>query len=101
MAPMPYRTPFGGVAYQNVEVRIDEPTMKTIADLTGGKYFRATHNEKLREIYKEIDQLEKSKIAVTEYRKKSELFFLPALIGFIILLSEFMLKHFFFKSTVA
>jgi Ca-activated chloride channel family protein len=101
MAPMPYRTPFGGIAYQNVEVRIDEPTLNKIAELTDGKYFRATDNSKLREVYKEIDKLEKSKIAVTEYRKKTELFFLPALIGLILMLSEFILKQFLFKSIVA
>lgn len=101
MAPMPYRTPFGGIAYQNVEVRIDEPTLKTIAESTDGKYFRATDNSKLREVYKEIDKLEKSKIAVTEYNKKAELYFMPILIGFILMLCEFFLKQFLFKSLVA
>lgn len=98
MAPMPYRTPFGGMAYQQAEVRIDEPTMKKIAELTNAKYFRATNNDKLREVYKEIDKMEKTRTETTEYRKKTEKFFLPALIGFMLLLSAHVLKPFLFKS---
>lgn len=100
MAPYPFRSPFGGIQYQQVEVKIDEPTLTQIADKTGGKYFRAFNNQKLIDIYKEIDQLEKSKIEVTEYRKKSEEF-LPWLIaGSIFLLLEFLLKNITLKSIV-
>jgi Ca-activated chloride channel homolog len=100
MAPYPFQNPFGGVVYQNVEVKIDEPTLKEIAKLTGGNYFRATNNKKLEEIYKEIDKMEKSKIEVTEYRKKHELFLPFALIGLISLIVEFLLKNTLLKSII-
>ena len=70
-APYPVQTPYG-VQYQNIPVEIDEPVLRNIADLTGGKYFRATDNEKLRAIYHEIDQLEKTKVEVREYTRKEE-----------------------------
>ncbi len=70
-APHPIETPFG-IQYQQVPVRIDEPLLNQIADMTGGKYFRATNKKKLQDIYTEIDKLEKSKIDVTEFRKKKE-----------------------------
>jgi Ca-activated chloride channel family protein len=71
MAPYPMQTPFG-VQIRDVEVKIDEQLLQRIADTTGGKYFRATNNDKLVEIYKEIDQMEKSKIEVKQYSKKEE-----------------------------
>ncbi|KAA3648933.1 MAG: VWA domain-containing protein [Bacteroidetes bacterium] len=92
-APFPYQNAFGQTSYQSVEVKIDEKTMQEIADLTGGKYFRATNNRSLAAIYKEIDELEKSKIEVTEYRKKKEEFFPFALIAACLLLLDFGLKN--------
>lgn len=62
----------GQYRYEYVDVDLDEPTMQHIADLTGGKYFRATDEEKLKEIYTEIDRLEKTRIKVTEHRSKNE-----------------------------
>ncbi len=97
-APYPFKTGFGTIAYQNVEVKIDEPTMKEIAQKTGGKYYRATNNRSLEAIYAEIDQLEKSKIEVTEYRKKKEEFFPFAMIAAILLLVDFTLKNTLLKS---
>src|SRR5690554_472960 len=91
-APFPYKTPFGTTAYQNVEVKIDEATMKEISRLTRGQYYRATNNRSLIAIYKEIDQLEKSKIEVTEFRKKKEEFFYLALFASIALLLGFTIK---------
>jgi len=98
MAPYPFKTRFGSTSYQNVEVRIDEKTMKEIALMTGGKYYRATNNRSLKAIYEEIDQLEKSKIEVTEYRKKKEEFFPFALIAAIFLFIEFGLKNTLLKT---
>lgn len=95
-APYPVQTPFG-MQYQQVEVRIDEPLLEEIAQMTGGKYFRATSETKLKEIYKEIDQLEKSKIDITEYRKKSEEFLPFALAALILLVIDFILGVTFFK----
>jgi Ca-activated chloride channel family protein len=71
MAPAPVQTPFG-TRIQQVKVEIDEEILKEISKKTDGRYFRATDNEKLREIYAEIDALEKSKIDVREYSKKEE-----------------------------
>ena len=72
-APYPVQTPYG-IRYQMMPVEIDEGLLKNIADMTGGEYFRATNNATLNEIYKKIDQLEKSKIEVTSYRSAAELF---------------------------
>ncbi len=73
MAPYPVQTPFG-IRRQMMQVDLDEKTLMAVAQMTGGKYFRATDNQKLRAIYKEIDQLERTKIEVTAYRKYTELF---------------------------
>lgn len=98
MAPYPFTSRFGTTHYQQTEVKIDEPTLRKIAELTGGKYFRATNNRKLKAIYQEIDQLEKSKIEVTEYRKKREEYFPFALTAGILLLFSFSLKNTIYKS---
>ncbi len=72
-APYPVPTPFG-IRRQLIPVDLDEKTLTQIADMTGGKYYRATDNRTLKAIYKEIDQLEKTKIEVTAYRRYSDLF---------------------------
>lgn len=97
-APYPVQTPFG-VRTQYVEVKIDEALLQQVAELTEGRYFRATSNQKLREIYNEIDQLEKSKIDVTEFKKKKEEFFDFALLGFLIIIFEIVLRYTVFRST--
>lgn len=91
-APYPVQTPFG-TQYQNVPVEIDENLLKEIAHMTGVKYFRATDNNKLRAIYKEIDQLEKTKIEVTEYRRKKEEFTTATIIASFLLLFELLLRY--------
>ncbi len=98
MAPYPFKTRFGTTSYQQVEVKIDEETMKKISAATGGKYFRATNNRSLRAIYEEIDGLEKSKIEVTEYRKKKEEFLPFAVIAALFFLLEFTVKNTYLKS---
>lgn len=100
MAPTPFQDQFGRTQYQNVEVKIDEKTLKEIADITDGQYFRATNKESLESIYKEIDQLEKSKIEVTEYKNKSEKFVPFARLALILLLMEFLLRNIIFKGIV-
>jgi Ca-activated chloride channel family protein len=70
-APYPVQTPFG-IQIRDVEVKIDEKTLQDIANITEGKYFRATNNRTLIEVYKEIDRLEKSKIENKEFSKKNE-----------------------------
>lgn len=97
-APYPFKTPFGTTVYQDVEVKIDEQTLQDIATATNGKYFRATSNEALQEIYQEIDQMERSKIEVKEYHKKNEEFLIFAFLGLLLLIFEFGLKNTIFKS---
>ncbi len=92
VAPYPMQTPFG-IRYQNIPVEIDEEVLQDIADMTGGAYFRAKDTKKLEMIYDEIDQMEKTKLQVREYSKKSEDFW-PFLVGaFICLLLEMVLKY--------
>lgn len=98
-APYPVKTPFG-VEYQQVPVTIDEDVLKEIAKTTGGQYFRATNNAKLKQIYQQIDQLEKAKIAVTQYNKKTERFLPFALIAMVLLLLEFLLRNTIFKGAL-
>lgn len=91
-APYPIPTAFG-VQYQNVPVEIDEQVLKQIASTTGGQYFRATDNSSLKEIYSEIDQLEKTKISVQEFSKKQEEYKNCALLVFALLLIEVLLRN--------
>lgn len=90
----------GQYVYDWVEVEIDEPGLKAIAEATGGKYFRATSEDKLMEIYGEIDQMEKTRFNVLQYNRKTELFKPFALAGLLLLLLEFLLKHTLFKSAL-
>ncbi len=99
-APTPYKDQFGRKQYQDVPVRIDEETMSQISEMADGKYFRAKNNKELEEIYKEIDKMEKSKINVTDYRKKGERFLPFALLAVSLLLVEFLLTRTIFKSIV-
>jgi Ca-activated chloride channel family protein len=99
-APYPVQTPFGDVQYQRTKVDIDEKTLSKIASTTGGKYFRATNNEALTSIYEQIDKLEKAKIAVTQYRKKTEMFLPFAVFAGILLLLEFLLRNTILKGAL-
>ncbi len=91
-APYPFQTPFG-IRYQMVPVEIDENVLKQISSITGGKYFRATDNRKLVQIYDEIDRLEKTRVEVTSYRNAKELFYGWALIGLLLLGSDLILSR--------
>lgn len=92
MVNIPVQTPMG-TQYQQIESMFDERPLQEIASMTGGKYFRATNNEKLRSIYQEIDQMEKTKINVKEYSKKYEQYFIFALAGLILLVAEILLRN--------
>lgn len=96
LAPYPFQTAFG-IQYQDVEVKIDEITLQDIATLTNGKYFRATNNNSLKEIYKDIDELEKSKIQITNFHKKSEEYLPFALLGLVLLFLAFLLNISYLK----
>ena len=94
IAKIPVQTPYGERLVEE-EVRIDEDMLKEISKITDGQYFRATNKNGLKEIYEEIDQLEKTKIEVKEYTKRTEEYLLWA-----ILAAVFMLLEVFLKSTV-
>ncbi len=100
MAPYPVQTPYG-IQYQNIPVDVDEPMLTKIANMTDGKYFRATNNDKLKAIYKEIDKLEKTKIQVTEFRKHAEEYLPFALLAGLFLLLEILLRYTILKSLPA
>ena len=97
-APYPVQTVFGGVQYQQMKVEIDEKLLATIANSTGGKYFRATSNQKLDEIYAEIDKLERTKIEVTEFRRVFEEFYPLVAWAIALLLLEFILRKTVFRT---
>lgn len=91
-APVPVNTAFGQQV-KEMEVKIDEEMMQEVAQMTDGQYFRATDENKLRSIYEEIDQMEKSKVEVKEYTQKSEEFILFGLLALAFLLSEILLRN--------
>ena len=90
--------PDGSYIYDWVEVNIDEPTLKSIAQETGGRYFRATSGDKLKEIYTEIDALEKTRFNVFRYNKKTEEFPLVGWFALACLASEAVVRHLFIRS---
>lgn len=99
LSPVAYN-PDGSLQYDMVPVEIDERLLTQIAEATGGHYFRATDNQKLAQIYTEIDKLEKSKIEELKYYQHKENFRLWALLALILLAAEFGLRHTVFRSFV-
>ena len=90
-APYPVITPFG-VQLQDVQVEIDEGLLRQIADATGGRYFRATDNTKLAEIYSEINKLEKARTTIDSFPIYKELFPRYAFAALLLLLAELLVK---------
>ena len=86
----PYPTPYGSM---NVPVEIDEKTLGNIAEATGGRYFRATDKQSLRDIYNEIDKLERTKLNVHQYQEYEELYQLFALLAILFLMIELLLRY--------
>lgn len=91
-AEFPVQTPFG-VKTQEVEVRIDEPLLQSIAESTGGKYFRATNNKSLEAIYSEIDQLEKTIMEVRHYTQHKDEYLPFAIAVLALLMLEVILRN--------
>ena len=91
MAPYPVMTPWGPDV-QQMEVEIDEPLLKDIAAQTGGRYFRATDNTKLSEIYSEINRMEKARTTVDSFPIYKELFSGYALAALACLLLELIIR---------
>lgn len=96
VAPYPVQTPFG-VQMRDMEVKIDEKTLGDIANITDGKYFRATNNRTLADIYKEIDRLERTKIENKEFSKKTEEYHRYALPAFLLALLGLVLQFAIFR----
>ena len=90
-APYPVQTPWG-IELRNIPVEIDEPLLKNIADGTGGRYFRATDNTKLSEIYAEIGQMEKTRTSVDSFPVYKDLFKNYALAALLCLLLELLIS---------
>lgn len=95
-APYPVITPWG-VQMQDAEVEIDEDLLKGIAETTGGRYFRATDNTKLSEIYSEINKMEKARTTIDSFPVYKELFMDFALVALICLLLEVVFNAFILK----
>lgn len=95
-APYPVITPWG-VQMQDVQVEIDEDLLKGIAETTGGRYFRATDNTKLSEIYSEINKMEKARTTIDSFPVYKELFMDFALVALICLLLEVVFNAFILK----
>lgn len=95
-APTPVSTPMG-IVMQNEKVSIDEKLLQNIAAETGGKYFRATDNTSLENIYKEIDKLEKSKVEITTFHHYSEKFYPFIFAALALLLIELILRYTVFR----
>ncbi|MGN0281700.1 MAG: VWA domain-containing protein [Prevotella sp.] len=94
----PYPMPVaGGIQYVNMPVEIDTKTLKEIAQTTHGDFYRATNNQELKKIYKEIDQLEKSKMNVKKFKKKYDAFQPFVAIAAITLLLEILLRITIFR----
>jgi Ca-activated chloride channel homolog len=92
-APYPVRNVFGDQVYIQVPVDIDEAMLKQIAEMTKGEYFRATNNQKLKEIYAQIDKLEKTKIDVKKYARKHEEYRRFAIAALILVVLEIFLRN--------
>jgi Ca-activated chloride channel family protein len=95
-APYPVQTIYG-TQMQQMEVQIDEELLQQIAQQTNGKYFRAENNNKLRQIYNEIDKLEKSKIDVQEFKRKHEMFLPFAILAVTAFIIEVLLRYLYFR----
>lgn len=96
-APYPVQTPHG-VQYRNIEADIDEEVLQTIADLTGGSYFRATDEKKLTEIYAEIEKLERSMIEVRHFNTSKEEYRLFALLAGLLLAAGWIIRVFWLRN---
>jgi len=97
-APIPVQDMFGRMVTRNMPVEIDEEVLRKIAETTDGAYFRATDNNKLREIYQEIDQMEKTRMDVKQFSKKKEEYFPFLLAALLLLLAEILLRYTYLRT---
>lgn len=97
VAPTPTINAWGGISFVQAKVEIDEDILRQIAEQTGGRYFRATDNTKLAEIYAEIDQLEKTKVEVENFVKYAEVYHLWLLLAVGLLMLEILSRYIFLR----
>lgn len=97
VAPYPAYDAWGNIVFQNAKVEIDEAILRGISEKTGGKYFRATDNTKLTEIYSEINKLEKAKVEVENFTKFSEVFHPFLLLALGLLILELICRYVIFR----
>lgn len=97
-APYPVQDFYGRTVTRSMPVEIDEDVLKDIAKITGGAYFRATDNNSLRDIYHQIDQLEKTKLDVKQYSRKKEEYFPFLLAALIIYIVELLFRYTWFRT---
>lgn len=100
LSPVAIDSRTGRFQYGRIQVEIDEELLKEIADATGGKYFRATNNEKLEEIYEEINKLEKTEIEEFKFYNYEEKYRPLVLLAGLLLLLELLLRFTVFRSFV-
>ena len=93
----PVQTPYG-ITYKPYPVEIDETTLRNIASKTGGEYFRATDKSALKDIFEEIDKLEKTKLSVTQFNKNEEVFMPWILLAFLLLCADIILRNTILKN---
>ena len=91
-APYPVKDPWGRIHYRRTKVDIDEKTLKKIAEMTGGQYFRATDTDSLQQIYSVINELEKTKRSVRQFSTYKELYLYPLIGGLVLLALELLLS---------
>ena len=100
LAPYPFRDQFGRTHYQNIPVELDEGLLTQMAQTTNdGQYFRATNKKSLEKIFKQIDEMEKSKIDVTQYAQTKDEYMGWLILAAAALLLEIILGRFYFRST--
>jgi len=100
-APYPVRDPIRGTRYHDIRVEIDEEMMRTIAETTGGRYFRATDNQSLEEVYDEIDAMEQSAFEEVTYSEYADAYHSYLAWGMILLVLSFACERWFFRTELS
>ena len=96
--PYPFQTPFG-IQYRDVEIPVDEALLLEMAEMTGGLYFWADNQNALLNIYREIDQLERSRIDVMEFSRKTDEYLPLVLLALMLAAAEFLLRNTWLRVT--
>lgn len=97
-APYPVQDPIFGRRYQNIQVNIDEEMLTSVANLTGGRYYRATDSDQLAEIYNEIDELERSKVEEIIYTDYEDRYPFYLGMSILLLLGGFLIDRIWLRS---